>query len=232
MEIEIYKTQRTFYSNEIRKDNIAERVHPFYKKSNKDIRTSNPSIKTFIQTLKADTEQMFKNPPKYHQNLTKGEKMALKDLSGDPNIVIHSADKGGATVIQSYRNYHQEILRQLDDTATYMKLTYDPVSKFQTRIKNHIELGIRNGYLDEKTAQFLYVANPKHPVLYTLPKIHKDPITPPGRPIVSVKEGLLEPVTKYIDHYIKKSVMALPTCLRDTQDFIHKINLTPDIEDS
>ncbi|CAH2277150.1 Hypothetical predicted protein [Pelobates cultripes] len=167
---------------------------------------------------------MVTKPPKYHQNLTLGERKALQDFSQDSSIVIHPVDKGGTTVIQSYQDYRREILRQLDDHTTYTRLTFDPVKKFQTRIKNQIDLGILNGFLDEK------MAHPKHPVLYTLPKIHKDPKTPPGRPIVSAKESLLEPVVKYVDFYIKDSIVALPTCLRDTRDFIQKINLSPMIK--
>ncbi|CAH2277149.1 Hypothetical predicted protein [Pelobates cultripes] len=164
LEIEMYKTQRVLYWNEIRKDNAPKLTQPIFKKHKKDIRTSNSSIKTFIQTVKVDTDMMMTKPPKYHQNLTLGERKALQDLSQDSSIVIHPVDKGGTTVIQSYQDYRREILRQLDDHTTYTRLTFDPVKKFQTRIKNQIDLGILNGFLDEK------MAHPKHPVLYTLPK--------------------------------------------------------------
>ncbi|CAH2301337.1 Hypothetical predicted protein, partial [Pelobates cultripes] len=153
--------------------------------------------------VKTDTEKIIKNSPRHHQNLTPGEKIALMDLRQDPNIIIRSSDKGGATVIQSYDNYRIEVYRQLNDTLTYARLTFDPTKKFQMRIQNHIDLGKQMEYLDLKTAQFLFVEYPRHPVLYTLPKIHKDPIRPPGRPIVSANDSLLEPIAKYIDLFIK-----------------------------
>ncbi|CAH2275928.1 Hypothetical predicted protein, partial [Pelobates cultripes] len=142
------------------KEPTSKLISPFYKKQKKDVRTNNASIRTFIQTVKADTEQMVKNPPTYQSNLTPGEIKALHDLSHDINIVIHSADKGGTTMIQSYQDYRNEILRQLNDHTTYMRLTFDPVKKFQTRIKNQIDLGILSGFLDEKTAQFLIPETP------------------------------------------------------------------------
>ncbi|CAH2283805.1 Hypothetical predicted protein, partial [Pelobates cultripes] len=76
----------------------------------------------------------------------------------------------------------------LDDTATYRRLTYDPIHKFQKIIEEHINFGLHAGYLDQRTAAYLHVPFPRHPVLYTLPKLHKDSTNPPGRPIVSANE--------------------------------------------
>ncbi|CAH2225891.1 Hypothetical predicted protein [Pelobates cultripes] len=59
--------------------------------------------------------------------------------------------------------------------------------------------------------------------MYTVPKIHKDLVHPPGRPIVSAKGGLIEPIAQFIDYYINNSVRKLPTCLKDTQHFISQI---------
>ena len=42
-----------------------------------------------------------------------------------PNIVIKSADKGGAVVIQSREQYLQESLRQLADPKFYTKQELD-----------------------------------------------------------------------------------------------------------
>ncbi|CAH2299350.1 Hypothetical predicted protein, partial [Pelobates cultripes] len=107
------------------------------------------------------------------------------DLRDDANIVIRPADKGGGVVIQSYQQYKCEIMRQLNDTSTYRKLTYDPVLAFQNKIQQLIDMGLQAGYIDSNTAKYLLVIHPIHPVLYTLPKIHKSSHNPPGRPIVS-----------------------------------------------
>ncbi|CAH2299115.1 vomeronasal type-2 receptor 26-like, partial [Pelobates cultripes] len=162
-EVELYKIQRILYSNEIKKHPTKKPTHVFPMKNKRDIRTANSSIKAFIQTVKMDIEKIVKNPPLSHQNLSPGEKAALKDLSQDPNIVIRGADKGGATVIQSYDQYRKEILRQLSDTSVYTKLTFDPTAKFQKRIKNHVELGLQLEYLDTHTAQYLTVEHPRYP---------------------------------------------------------------------
>ncbi|CAJ0927082.1 unnamed protein product [Ranitomeya imitator] len=45
--------------------------------------------------------------------------------------------------------------------------------------------------------------HPRLPTLYLIPKIHKNAMDPPGRPIVSGNGVLCEVVTMVIDHYLK-----------------------------
>ncbi|CAH2223892.1 Hypothetical predicted protein [Pelobates cultripes] len=77
------------------------------------------------------------------------------------------------------------------------------------------------GWLDEYTGAYLVNENPKIPVLYTLPKVHKDLS---GGILVSAHGGILEPLAKYVDHYCKSSIEDIPTCLKDMQDFLSKIH--------
>ncbi|CAH2273536.1 Hypothetical predicted protein [Pelobates cultripes] len=102
-----------------------------------------------MSTEASGTEK--KRPPR--PNLTPDEKAALQDLREDTNIVIRLADKGGGVVIQSYQQYKCEIMRQLNDTSTYRKLTYDPVQSFQKKIQQLIEIGLQAGYVDSNTAK-------------------------------------------------------------------------------
>ena len=67
--------------------------------------------------------------------------------------------------------------------------------------------------------------NPRRPVIYTLPKIHKNLLHPPGRPIVSGNGSLTEPISQFVDSHIKDLVYALPSYLRDTMDFLHKLSV-------
>lgn len=49
-----------------------------------------------------------------------------------------------------------------------------------------------------------------------LPKVHKNLMQPPGRPIISGMGSITEPASKYIDFHIKPLTMALPAYIRDT----------------
>ncbi|CAH2275915.1 Hypothetical predicted protein, partial [Pelobates cultripes] len=175
----MYKLQRTLYANEYRKEDPTYQPNPFITKEKKDIKSNNMTIKTYVQTIHKDALKIIKTPPKHRPNLTLDEKAALQDLRDDANIVIHPADKGRGVVIQSYQQYKCEIMRQLNDTSTYRKLTYDPVLAFQNKIQQLIDMGLQAGYIDSNTAKYLLVIHPIHPVLYTLPKIHKSSHNPP-----------------------------------------------------
>lgn len=64
---------------------------------------------------------------------------------------------------------------------------------------------------------------PKIACFYLLPKILKNMQVTPGRPIVSGKKSLCEPICKYLDLYLKPFVELLPSYACDTGDVIHKI---------
>ncbi len=57
-----------------------------------------------------------------------------------------------------------------------------------------------------------------------LPKIHKSLTRPKGRPIVASNESLLEPLSNFVDYYIKPYVQKLPAFVRDSTDVINKIS--------
>ncbi|CAH2222024.1 Hypothetical predicted protein [Pelobates cultripes] len=160
MAIDLYKLQRTLYSNEVRKDDNPTKAYIFPNRNKKDIFTPNPSIRTFMQVLQHEISPIVTTPPDHRDNLFKDEHAALKDLIQDPTIIIRPADKGGAIVIQTYEDYRKEIMRQLYDTSTYLKLTFDPVAKFQKKIEKLIDEGLSHRYLDENTAKFLFLSTP------------------------------------------------------------------------
>ena len=59
-------------------------------------------------------------------NLTKGEKQALKRLKNNENIVILPADKGRVTVVMDKKDYHDKMNELVNDKQTYQELKRDP----------------------------------------------------------------------------------------------------------
>lgn len=55
-----------------------------------------------------------------------------------------------------------------------------------------------------------------------LPKIHKD--NPPGRPIISGNGFVAEPISKYIDFFLKTFVTEMPSYIQDTTQVLKKIS--------
>lgn len=87
--------------------------------------------------------------------------------------MIHPADKGEGIVILDKINYEKEMYRILNEPNPYKELPNNPTLSYKRKLQDIITKG--------------YVCNILNRILliYYLPRIHKDPLHPPGWPIVS-----------------------------------------------
>ena len=69
--------------------------------------------------------------------------------------------------------------------------------------------------------------DPKTPELYLLPKIHKKARPPPGRPVVSANNCPTEKISAFTDIFLKPHLPEIRSYIRDTTDFIQKLNDLP-----
>ena len=76
--------------------------------------------------------------------------------------------------------------------------------------------------ITEKSGKALSVENPKTPRFYMLPKIHKP--NNPGRPVVSSVNSPSSNISQYADFYLQPIVQSLKAYIKDTTDFINKID--------
>lgn len=172
------------------------------------------------------SECLLKNKKEYkvYNNLSKAEREALVDLGKDIKVVVRPADKGGAIVLQNIVDYNYEIERQLCDQTFYEKLGSDPTKRLLTKVHSRLSYHFEKGEFEKSVFEYLKVEHAVIPVIYTLPKIHKGLDTPvKGRPIVSGIGSLTENISAYVDHFIKSAVVALPSFVRDSIDFIDKL---------
>ena len=108
---------------------------------------------------------------KGYNNLSKGEKIALKELSERSGIIITKADKGGAVVIMDQKDYISEAQREF-------KNHHEKFSKYPTTANAKLLNDITQRFkqeklLKEKIADGLRMSNPKPPKFYIERKIHK-----------------------------------------------------------
>ena len=195
----------------------------------------NHSVATFCRLVEHDvfTKLPDCNKSKAYSNLGLQEKNALVDLQKDNSIVIKSADKGGAVVVQNRESYRQEIFRQLSNVEFYTPLSGDPTLKFSHEIESFLSRALSESFISQDEFNFMFQKHPVRPVFHTLPKIHKSCIEPvPGRPIVAGIQSLSEPISQYIDLQIKGLVFQLPSFLKDTTDFLNKIDAIENIQES
>ena len=60
--------------------------------------------------------------------------------------------------------------------------------------------------------------------LYLLPKIHKNKLPPPGRPILSANGCPTERISQFVDFFLKPLVPLMKSYIKDTTHFLQCIN--------
>lgn len=164
-------------------------------------------------------------------NFSIKQNKALEALKNTENIIIKSADKGGATVIMQKTEYEAEAMRQLNNPRYYRKID-SPLTDANSKFINTIILDLqRKKFLTKKQVNFLKPPPlPRPRQFYLLPKIHK-PIEkwsnpgymPPGRPIVSDCSSESYQISQYIDNFLQPLSVNHATYIKNTTDFLQKI---------
>ena len=95
----------------------------FKPKTNKKWRLdkNHHTVETYTEGTKnaPETEEQNNKDNKYYNNLTKGERKALKELADRNDIIITKADNGEAVVIIDVKDYVKEAERQLSNKDSY-----------------------------------------------------------------------------------------------------------------
>lgn len=174
-----------------------------------------------------DLDKLGQTASRSWQNIPKEEITALRNLGQDSTIVIKEADKGRATVIMDRKDYINELHRQLSDSFTYQRLERDPSKYFQNIIRTTLDEAWFLNYISEDIYKVLINNTPRTPIFYILLKIHKEQRPPVGRPIVSGVNSMFEPLSKYVDFFLQPFVTETHSFVKDTTDFITKVENLP-----
>lgn len=214
---------RNFFGNtDTNKD-----IPVFKKKSTFTPNVQDPSIIVFERLLTKDLTSLEATNLKHHFNLSRHQLQLLQNLSNDPSIVIKPADKGGGIVILDTDMYHNEVMRQLNDSSSYVKLTSDPTRSIMNLEKVTVHEALSLDFITKDISDYLINEHPRVPRFYLLPKIHKPDFPPRGRPIVATQDSILENISKFVDYLLQPHVKSIRTYLQDTRDFILKVeNIT------
>ncbi|XP_077137512.1 uncharacterized protein LOC143803305 [Ranitomeya variabilis] len=188
---------------------------------------SNPPVETFVSLVERDiytlTRNMDRGRFQFQTNLSHLEKLSLEQLASDKSLVIKPADKGGATVVMDRTDYIEEITRQLSDTTVYKVIPHNPLNRLVQQIAPVIDFHFQTGTIDSKMRDFLIKKDPITPIFYVLPKIHKRLNKPPGRPIVSLTDSVLSPLSMVLEKILTPLVKTTRSFVLDTNDFIQVI---------
>ena len=164
--------------------------------------------------------------PIQKQNLTRKERIALKQLTTNRDLIINKADKGSTIVVRSTADYIKEGLEHLSDPNTYIQLERDHTQEVTNTIRHTLHKLKINGLLSPKMADFcLPPNNVRTACIYFLKKIHKSPMG--IRPIVSTVNSATANLAEFLDIYLQPIMKDLPAYLKDTTHFISEISNIP-----
>lgn len=205
------------------------------------------ALEEYIDKTKMELTSL--QPKRFRDNISKEEREALSSLKNNKNIVIKKADKSNTIVIMDKQQYTTEAQRQLQ-SKHYMQVEKPDLKELHNCIQDKVNEMHLQESLDKETYRFLKDNKPalKCGQLYLLPKIHKikDDVRnalinnlcsirqlPPGRPIISQCETPTRNIGAYCDYFLIPIVRKQSTYIKDTTDFINKIEsqeFPPDVQ--
>ena len=96
------------------------------------LKSSFPEVEVFINNVKKDVFEPHNLRP-VKDNLTKEEKLALRNLKSSDNVV-RIQDKGSRFVILNQEEYRDKMLRHLNNSLHYNKVNSDPTPEHFERV--------------------------------------------------------------------------------------------------
>ena len=130
-------------------------------------------------------------------------------------------------------NYITEGYRQLNNTNHYTPINNSLQHETSIKINQILTPLLNHKLITQKQFDFLAPpASPRPRYFYILPKIHKprtswpSPNMPPGRPIISDCASASKNISKFIQYHISNAATRHPSYVKDTYDFLHKLQQT------
>ena len=118
--------------------------------------------------------------------------------------------------------YIKEVNRQLSDKRNYKTLQEDATLQQSNLVNDTIDRFKKENLFSKILADGLKSVNPKPPKFYISPKIHKE--NNPGRPVINSINCHTSEISRFVDHHLQPVVREIPSYIKDTNDFINKID--------
>lgn len=163
-----------------------------------------------------------------HHNLTNHQKQTLRTISKHQDLIIKKADKSSTITILDKSRYLEEVLSQLSDDNYYSIIDH-PTTSVSITINKLFKQLLLEKYISHKQYCFFIPSKARDRHFYILPKTHKpqtswsNPFMPKGRPIISNCASETHRVSLYLDQFLKQLATQHPSYIKDSYDFVHKI---------
>ena len=157
--------------------------------------------------------------------LSKTQIKTIREFAHKDNLIIQNADKGlGLTVIN--RSWYDA--KGADIVKTYTHIDHKEAYRLLTIANNHLKtcclLALKLGAIKPKLIQYIThinIDNAKFPLLYLMPKLHKQPIG--VRPIVADHSSILTNTAKVSGFFFSELYSDSEVIITDTRRFINEI---------
>ena len=184
------------------------------------------AMKCEIAKLEGKQQQQQQHSTPEHNNLTRKERLTLKELASNHDLVINKADKGSTIVVRDRSDYVEEGIQHLSDENTYLPLDRDHTTEVTKFVSDTLQDLKKAGLLSPKMANFcMPPSNVRNAIIYFLKKIHKNPMG--IRPIVSTVNSATANLAEFLDIYLQPIMKQLPAYLKDSTQFINEISEIP-----
>ena len=201
--------------------NVKSKTNGVPKKNHCIVETFMKAVNKAVVERFSDKNNLSKN------NLTGTDNNAIEYFSKRNDLLITKADIGGATVILDVKDNIAKDNEQLQDNSFYQKLNVDPTAKHSETVSNAIESSRKQELLSNPTASKLIVDHVRTPQFHIFPEVHRR--NKPGRLMLRSIECHTSKISKFVDHYLQSHAISLSSYVKDTSDFINRINETKDI---
>ena len=189
------------------------------------------NISSFEQGLR-DERTIARQRPKA-TNLSKYQYTCLQHLRRDKTIIVLMADKNLGPVVMERSTYIKNMLHEhlLDAKSTYQRVNestaYSCMKAVHTRIcklVNDAVSGHDKDYFNRKITGS-DVEDFRLPIMYGMPKLHKNKIPCPFRPVISQCGSLLGVVSVWLDYILAPLIKFVRSYIKDSSDVINRLKM-------
>lgn len=180
----------------------------------------NPNILIFTQQVMRELARVHHQQNDESQGLFLRHQLALKKIKANTNSVIKPADQGGNMVVMDNTKYVEMCNKILNNRGWNIKVAGSCATRHKNAFDHVVDQARMSTTILKETWEYIKTPDPKTPTFYTLLKINKSTISPPGRFIVSGISSLTEKASRVVDGHLKPHVMALPSHVRNTPHFL------------
>jgi hypothetical protein len=186
------------------------------------IKYENAGTKT---SIREKCREVFENQPERSFQTSSEDFEMIKNLK-TKGVYYMKPDKGNGVVILDQEDY-EERMKKLIAEGDYEEIIdgrlteNNPVNVMQNNLKKHLKEQVECGNISSHLARSLTLSNPIVPVIYGLPKIHKE--GEKMRPIRSSCNSPFSKLEKHIAKELENLNIKSDFELKNSEDFVERI---------